>query len=309
MKRECAVAFLLILTTFNGCISSDNHDAVNTLSPTPPNVLLECSQNKWAIVGGYGSDGAGWFSFVKMISDTYHITKDDFGFPDSHIFVMSTPRIQISESRWTVDFTKAQFFRYLQMINELSPDPANATILVVVHTHGTCIDTNGAEDLRPHSGFYIVDSPPIWGWLWDYELRDALDNYTMPTQKIIIVINACQSGNFAAQDTTGLLYGRTDFLYTPCSGPNRIVITGATAPLAIQSIGAYAINDRFLKEGLAEGKGDTNPINGNHDGKTSVEEAWFYYKSCLTDAGVLTAQPCMNDQCPAENPEEEMFLT
>ncbi len=281
--------------------SGENFSHTKTIVVTEKD--LSGSQNKWAILGvRWKSDGSKdyfYADYVKIRS----ILVSDLGFTDDHIFDFENE-----------EFNKKNMVRALGIVKDASPSWEDATILLWLGAHGCESLASGVVstvDGAPSHSFLIdhpENSPPTDPsniFLWDYELKEILDNYTLSSQKVLVVIEACQSGCFAAQDTTGTFHGDTDFLFTSCGGANRIIITDATAPLS----GTFGMQAQcFWKEGLVEGKGDTNPINGNNNGKTSVEEAWFYYKSRLAYLGVATAQPCMNDQYPAEKPEEEMFL-
>ncbi len=291
---------------FNVTLKIYNPDSGNNFSCTKKMCVAERETsvlpNKWAIMCvKWRCDGSQGYAY-KDYAKTRQTIVEKLGFPEDHIFDF--------ENEF---FNKDNIIKALNTIKSSDACWENATIVICLFAHGSeslaggTICTSGGR--VSHS--FLVDHPqnlppaqPSNIILWDYELKEILDNYTLASQKVLVVISACESGCFAAQDTSGILHGETDSLYTSCGGPNRIIISITTAPLD----GFWKVfQQHFWVEGLGEGKGDTNPINGNNDGKTSIEEAWFYCKTC-EDPFMQAMQPCMNDQYPAENPEGEMFL-
>jgi len=225
------------------------------------------------------------------------------GFPDEHVIRLEN-----------LSLKKSKMIEALGYVKKNSCNFANATVVLYMVVHGSCRDEVGTNGKVLHSYIEIyaedADKPANengdWksAMLYDYELKEMLADFNPGTFLFITV--ACQSGCMAGQDTIGKLNGLADPLFDSLGAPNRIVITASTAPLFTAG---GVLGRGFWKYGLEQGGGDSAPI-GNGDGKTSVEEAFYYCKIRSNVGGVITAssQPCMNDQYPADNPEGEMFL-
>jgi hypothetical protein len=300
------VTAMMFASVFSGCVGNKADVGLGTLPPqdekssVEKNSSNETIANKWAILGAdaYIEQFGGGPS-IGAVAECYRMYKYllNLGFHPSHIVIL------LNES-----FTKNNIRNALNYIDTESVSKQNATVVVFFASHGIVMpDDKPIAELCSVIGVRAENATndnPIMDFMYDYELDEMLD--ARPYGKTLVHISACFSGLFAAQDTTGKLNGALDGFFTSCGGPNRIVITDSSA--YVTSFGSQGTNGVW-KEGLIEGKGDTAPT-GNNDGKTSVEEAWLYYKSicAMEHAFPLVSQPCMNDQYPADNPEDEMFV-
>lgn len=278
--------------------------------------------NKWAILGaddyqnipGQTTRQEYWFSNTLWAQYEMMIK---IGIPEEHIIVLMNEQ-----------FTKKNLGRALDFIENSSSNPANSTVVLYYISHGVsvgptvlniaqinAIPTNSRTKIRKENASNM--NPEMEPFL-DYDLKAILEEHNYG--KMIVFVFACESGCFAGQDATGKLHQNSNLLYSDnCGGPNRIVIASSVAPLG--SVGASDGKDvaytRFWKEGIIEGKADADPVFGNGDGKSSIEEAFYYYAQGMVQVTAndpvgtvlsIENRPCMNDQYPTENPEDQMFI-
>jgi len=260
--------------------------------------------NKWAILCSICTEKYTKFGFESDYFPGIR-TLAKIGFPWENIIFLEG-----------LAFKKSHMIEALNYVRNQS-DFANATVVIYIVAHGGCLPTPSdyPKDGKLHSYIQLYDESADaladenaeWkdALIYDYELKEMFEGYE--PAKFLFTTVACESGFMTGEDTTGQLQGITDALFDSLGAPGRIIITGSTAPL-LTSGGVMGYG--FWEYGLGEGRGDTNPGTGNNDGKTSVEEAFYYCKTMANAEGTLTAssQPCMNDQYPSDNPDEEMFI-
>ena len=260
-------------------------------------------ENKWAILCSICTEKYTQFGFEADYFPAIR-TLAKIGFPWENIIFLEGLAFKKSHMIEAINFVKNQ------------SGFSNSTFVIYIVTHGGCLPTPSDYPIDGKSHSYIqiyaedadklADENSEWkdALLYDYELKEMFAEFK--PAKFLFTTVACESGNMAGEDTAGKLQGLTDPLFDSLGAPGRIVITGSTAPLMTSgAVMGYG----FWEHGLGEGRGDSAPT-GNGDGKTSVEEAFYYCKAMANAEGTLTAdsQPCMNDQYPAENPDDEMFL-
>ncbi len=273
--------------------------------------------NRWAILCCAATFGAfdplgqypeqptrGLYEHYTILLD---ILTNNLSFPKQHIVSL------INES-----FTKKNLTKALWSIKNGSNDWEGATIVLWIGSHGgtqfskvwgICPDDNKMhsvvvcykDDVNPPNENGVTSDDDA-DFFYDVELKSMLDAVDPP--KILVAITACESGCFANQDATGKLNGVGDgLLWQSCGGAGRIIITDTVAPLLA---GCY-YQVWYFWMALAENLGD-GTITGNNDGKTSVEEAFYYYKQQPAPTINASQIECMDDRYPADNPEGEMFL-
>jgi len=260
--------------------------------------------NKWAILCCAATDSTS-LTFGKPSTfiynstmEVYNIIQKNLSYPAKHIFLL------INES-----FTKRNLLSTLLYIKNTSYDFPNAQIILYFDAHGgTWVGSDGKlhsaiacyVDGATHDENNVTPEDQIES-LYDYELKTILDS--VGPSKMFVSIYSCEGGCFANMDVTGKMHGMGDsILWGSCGGPGRIVL----AESVTLSTGEFI--EKFWREGLANNMGDTNPINGNKDGKTSVEEAYYYWLFKNFDERDGN-NPSFDDRYPSANPEDgEMFL-
>lgn len=282
---------------------SENKSSISNITMLPENVTSNSTlPNKWAVLCADPYESAITGGMSNFLFDDYLLVYDcliKLAFHPDHIISLLNETL-----------TKKNIESAFDRIDNQSLDSKNATVVFWAGSHGFSMPGVFSHGIY-NSYFQIREdntTSVMWTALFDYELDEILDGHEYG--KTLIHIESCQSGCFAAEDTTGQFHGATDLLYGSCGGPNRIIITDSTAPL--DAWGGDSANI-FWKQGLIGNGGDSNPITGNNDGQTSIEEAYFYYKTIgpiseILHPFVYASQPCMNDQYPADNPEWEMFI-
>ncbi len=159
------------------------------------------------------------------------------------------------------------------------------------------------------ASMFVMDSLIcLWdGEIYDYELAKMLE--PLKSQKVCIIIDACQTGGFADK----LIFGIDDGDPAGVVKTGRVVMTGASEPTfgwsnAINGPAFSYLWFEGLRNGVADGYDELAlqqgmPL-GTKDNKVSVEEA-FWYSRCAIKTDVVSlayygydveSQPQMNDQ-------------
>lgn len=199
----------------------------------------------------------------------------------------------------------------LQQVVEASNHFDDSEVFIWIFDHGygdTSKPITGGKILQP-SAVSLWDGPLI-----DQDLGNLLIN--LKSQKTCIIVDACYSGGFA--DKTIYNLPESFFLNPGIAQPGRIVITGTSklrSGYAITTLGPVfsLIWFEALKTGYADGfkpgllhLGGPPTLDGDKDGQTSVEEAFYYTCFMLRNDNALVnfkmMEPQMNDQYPGKGP-------
>ena len=207
--------------------------------------------------------------------------------------------------------TKQNVTETLQQVVEESNQFDDSEVFIWIFNHGY------GDDSKPITGGKILQHSIVSLWdaaLSDQELGNMLMN--LKSNKACIIVDACYSGGFA--DKT--IYNLPEFflLNSGIAKPGRIVISGTSkfrVGYAITTLGPIfsLIWFEALKTGYADGfkpgflhMGTPPILNEFKDGKTSVEEAFYYTCFVLRkDRALLNfkmMEPQMNDQYPEKGP-------
>ncbi len=208
--------------------------------------------------------------------------------------------------------TKQNVTLILQQVVEESNAYDDSEVFIWLFNHGY------GDSSKPLTGGKILQNSAIS--LWDAPLSDAELGQmvmTLNSTKTCIVVDACYSGGFA--DKT--IYNIPEFfgLNSGIAQPGRIVISGTSkfrpgyaitvlGPIfsliwfdALQGVAADGFKPGFLHRGRP---------SGSKDGKTSVEEAFYYTCYVLRRDKTLVnfrmMEPQINDQYPKKGVLQNM---
>lgn len=202
--------------------------------------------------------------------------------------------------------TKQNVSAALQHVVEESNQFDDSEVFIWIFNHGY------GDASKPLTGGKVLQQSAVSLWdgpLTDQELGNMLMN--LNSKKTCIIIDACYSGGFA--DKT--IYNLPEFflLNSDVAKPGRIVITGTSkfrVGYAITILGPIfsliwfdALNSGYgdgFRPGLLH-KGQPTTLK---DGKTSVEEAFYYTCYILKNEKALVnfkmMEPQINDQYPGK---------
>jgi len=203
--------------------------------------------------------------------------------------------------------TKANVIASIKyLINESNKYP-DSEVFLWIFNHGA------GNSKKPVTGGKILQSSEIF--LWDDTVTDKeLGNILAPleSKKAVILVDACYAGGFADRTIFDL---HTSLLFRSGIPQNgRIVISGTSKFRAgYASTVQGPVFSLLWFEGLSSGKADgyrpglfdrgvARNLKMFHDGKVSVEEAFYYARTMLrTDAKYKefkSMQPQINDEYP-----------
>lgn len=246
--------------------------------------------DKWAVLVGFGDyppEGEGGMDLPKETNQTHQIYKilvGKYNFPPKHILFFTnetaTSKNILESLNWLANHTSE-----------------NSTVVFQFNGHG---GSSTIERALQESNICLYD-----GELWASEIKPCIDK--IQHKKMLLVFDCCVAGSFSGDDQ-GIL-GMDVPYFTSLSDPGRIVLTGstsATVSFSNAETGWGILSRLFWKEGIYNEKGESNPIHSDKNGKSSVEEAWWYAKTTYVDQNDLTTAydliscPTMNDQYDGE---------
>lgn len=158
----------------------------------------------------------------------------------------------------------------------------------------------GADLSIPPHGSPIEAILCLWGENVDDDEFAGADYFgrVKNYSKRVFVMEQCNSGGFIddlSAERTAIMTACTDLVSSYGGEENGGY--------------PYDVWCFYLQAALNGALPDGTPVDADSsgDGKTSVEEAFYYFKT-KSDPTIQAEQPCMDDQYPADNPNSKMFL-